>query len=278
MIAQSGEIVVSFIKYLCPRAKRGGMEKNMKKKNVLNALYPISKIISVICFTSIALLWKDWVFGYCIVLPITVLLSIICGIFKSYIKKLVACLILFVGFILIFKLLLMPAGDIIVWQWNFIKIYDESLASGLKLTSSITAFCCLLLLFFDTTSMEDFMLSLQKLGLSPVGTYVFLSTIQMIPDMTKKSKIIMQAQRARGIETEGNIIIRTKAFFPTLGPLIISSISDLEDRATTLESRAFSAQCKKTSLRIIESQAVDKVISIISVLAVIIFIAWRYFL
>lgn len=251
--------------------------ESTRKKNFLNALYPVSKMIMVCSLTLIAFLWKDWVFGYCVILPLTVLLSILCGIFKSYIKKLVACLILFVGFILIFKLLLMPEGNV-VWEWNFIKIRDVSLASGLKLTSSITAFCCLLLLFFDTTSMEEFMISLQKLGLSPVGTYVFLSTIQMIPDMTKKSKVIMQAQRARGIETEGNVIVRTKAFFPTLGPLIISSISDLEDRATTLESRAFSAECEKTSLKVIESRTIDKVISIIAIIAVIVFIVWRYFL
>lgn len=249
----------------------------MKKKNFLNALYPTSKMIAVLCLTMIALLWKDWVFGYCVIFPISVILSIMCGIFKSYMKKLLACLILFVGFILVFKLFLMPEGELI-WELSFIKIYDASLAAALKLTSSITAFCCLLLLFFDTTSMEDFMLSLQKLGLSSVGMYVFLSTIQMIPDMTKKSKIIMQAQRARGIETEGNVIIRTKAFFPTLGPLIISSISDLEDRATTLESRAFSAECPKTSLRIIKRRGIDNIIASISIVGLAVFIVWRYFL
>lgn len=247
------------------------------KNGFLNSIYPVAKIAFVLVTSLIAILWKDYTFGYYVVLPLSIILAMINGIFKSYIKKLVACLIVFVGFILIFKLFLMPTGSVI-WQWEFIKIYDESLASGLKLTSSITSFCCLLLLFFDTTSMEEFMLSLQKLGLSSVGAYVFLSTIQMIPEMTKKSKIIMQAQRARGIETEGNVIIRAKAFFPTIGPLIISSISDLEDRATTLEARAFSADCEKTSLRVINWKGLDYAILVITLLALVGFIVWRYFL
>jgi hypothetical protein len=39
----------------------------------------------------------------------------------------------------------------------------------------------------------------------------------MIPDMVKRSKVIMQAQQARGIETEGNIYLRMRASFHLLG-------------------------------------------------------------
>ena len=36
----------------------------------------------------------------------------------------------------------------------------------------------------------------------PKATYVILSTLQMVPVLKKKSDTIMNAQRARGVETE----------------------------------------------------------------------------
>ncbi len=51
--------------------------------------------------------------------------------------------------------------------------------------------------------------------------------------MTKLSKTINEAQRARGIETEGSLLIRARAFLPMLGPLVLTSIQQTEERVLT---------------------------------------------
>ena len=120
------------------------------------------------------------------------------------------------------------------------------------------------------------MVSLQKTGMPNGAAYVFLASIQMIPEMNKRSKVIMQAQRARGIETEGNMWVRTKAFFPTLSPLIISSITDIGDKAATLEARAFSSSIPNTFYRDLHASFFEKYITVFVMLLCTLYILWRY--
>ena len=41
-------------------------------------------------------------------------------------------------------------------------------------------------------------------------------------------------------------LVRAKAFFPTLVPLILGAVIGSEERVLTLEARGFSMQCEKT--------------------------------
>jgi len=68
-------------------------------------------------------------------------------------------------------------------------------------------------------------------------------------DLKKNMETIMESQKARGIETEGGIVIRVKAFFPILGPLILGAISGTEEKSIAMDARAFSAKCQHTFLR-----------------------------
>lgn len=115
-----------------------------------------------------------------------------------------------------------------------------------------------LIWFFAVTTEKDFILSLEKQGMSPKASYVVLSTLQMVPILKKKSQTIMNAQKARGVETEGNILVRAKVFVPTIIPLVLSSIAGTEERALTLEARGFSSNIKPTHLYDIERKPEDK--------------------
>src|SRR5690606_13692779 len=132
-------------------------------------------------------------------------------------------------------------------DFGFFKITEAGLAAGLRKTKLIVAIVSTLILFFSTTDLEDLMIALQAMNVSHVATFVMMSTMQMIPEMISKSKTIMAAQQARGIETEGNLLLRAKAFFPSLGPLIISAVTEIEDKTITLEVRGFSTENKKTT-------------------------------
>lgn len=65
--------------------------------------------------------------------------------------------------------------------------------------------------------------------------------------MSKLSRTISGAQRARGIETEGSVLVRMKAFIPMMGPLVLTSIQQTDERVLTLEARGFSAPIRKTA-------------------------------
>ena len=118
-------------------------------------------------------------------------------------------------------------------------------------------------------------LALEKSGMSAKASYVVLSTLQMVPVLKKKSQTIMNAQKARGVETEGNLLVRAKVFVPTIIPLVLSSIAGTEERALTLEARGFSSGIKPTHLYDIEKTEADKKAVVIITLLGVLGIAGR---
>lgn len=248
------------------------------KRGPISTLYPLSKVVFVVALLAMALLAQDYRFGYFVVVPFTMIIALLDGVFLSYLKKFLAAMVLFVLFVFAFKIMLDTTDSTILLQWGPLVVREAGLQEAFAQSSMIMSFASLLILFFDTTDMEDFMISLNRVGVSHVGSYVTLSTLQMIPEMAKKSKVIMQAQQARGIETEGNLLVRAKAFFPALGPLVISSISDLEDRAITLEVRGFSSDVPKTHYRTLVMGKADYVLIVVTVLALVAFLVGRFVL
>lgn len=248
-----------------------------RETGIISRMYPLTKLLIVMILTITAILWGNYRFGYFLVLPLLIFFSILEGKFVSYTKKVIGAMVILCTFIFLFKGLFDPSEEIL-WRFAFISIKKAGVESALNLTSIIFALGGSILLFFETTDLEDFMISLQKLGMPHVSAFIFLSTLQMIPQFAQKSKVIMQAQRARGIETEGNLFIRIKAFFPTLTPLIISSINDIEDKVITMEARAFSVEVKKTHLRILEIKNSDYIVIISSLILFVTFLFWRYIL
>lgn len=87
--------------------------------------------------------------------------------------------------------------------------------------------------------------------------------------MTKLSQTISDAQRARGIETEGSIWVRMKAFIPMMGPLVLTSIQQTDERVLTLEARGFSAPIRKTAYYSVKKTAVDYFLVLLCLLGLI---------
>ncbi|ORC34668.1 hypothetical protein B4O97_12025 [Marispirochaeta aestuarii] len=248
----------------------------MNSKSCLSKLYPVSKLTAalVIALTGVLIQWD--LFGYVVVLPLLFILAAADGKLKSFFVKMYGMLVFLAITIFLIKGLFHPSEDILFSFW-IIKIKTEGARDALRLISRVISIAGALLLFFETTDLEDFMVSLVKLGMPYTAAYIFLSTLQIVPDLIKRSKTIMQAQRARGIETEGNVLVRTKAFIPVISPLIISSITEIEDRVITLESRAFSVKGKRIFLVEPRAGAVDYMIGGVFLLAFVIFLWMRYF-
>jgi len=78
--------------------------------------------------------------------------------------------------------------------------------------------------------------------------YILLVTLQIAPDMISRATAIMEAQRSRGLETQGGLR-RVRALVPLVGPLVVGALVDVEERAMAIESRAYTAPGPKTSLR-----------------------------
>ena len=94
-------------------------------------------------------------------------------------------------------------------------------------------------LFGLTTEPRSFVLDLERRGLSPRFAFVALATLEAVPAMVERANVIASAQRARGLDTEGSVRARVRGVLPLVGPVILSSLTEVEERSLALEVRAF---------------------------------------
>ncbi|MDF2067276.1 MULTISPECIES: energy-coupling factor transporter transmembrane component T [Bacillaceae] len=246
------------------------------KQNLLLQLHPMTKFYFSLFILGIVLIMPGYIFAFTI-FPVLVLIAMLAGVTKEFLNIVLKALLSVLIIVFIMQMLFYP-GENVLWEWGIFKIKQEGLNYGLLLTSRILAIGSAFILFFRITEVRDFVKSLEDKGLPPMGAYVVLSTLQIIPEMRRQANTIMEAQKTRGVETEGSLLVRAKAFIPTLTPLILSSIAGTEERAITLESRAFSAPVKKTSLHQLTKNTADRVLPLIYLLILIGLLVWRFFL
>lgn len=95
-------------------------------------------------------------------------------------------------------------------------------------------------LFVLTTDPRALVLDLERRGVSPRFAFVAVATIEAVPTLVERAATIGESQRARGLDTEGSVRARLRGLLPIVGPVIITSLTDVEERSLALESRAFS--------------------------------------
>lgn len=95
-------------------------------------------------------------------------------------------------------------------------------------------------LFIMTTHPRALVFDLERRGVSPRAAFVAVATIEAVPALVERAAVIGESQRARGLDTEGGLRARLRGVLPLIGPVIIGSLTDVEERSLALESRAFS--------------------------------------
>ena len=90
-------------------------------------------------------------------------------------------------------------------------------------------------LFVLTTDPRAFVLDLERRGVSPRFAFVAVATIEAVPTLVERAADISESQRARGLDTEGSFRARLRGLLPIVGPVIITSLTDVEERSLALE-------------------------------------------
>lgn len=244
-----------------------------KVKQGILGLYPSTKFFAALFIGISVFMIPNYWYGFGAFL-VCILVSLLVQEGMAFLKTIRNTLLILVIFMFIMRALFSGGTDVLFSVWS-LKVTTEGIDMGLSMISKVLALGSALLLFFRITPVGEITSGLENAGMPPTSTYVVLSSIQMIPEMKKQSTVIMEAQKTRGVETEGNLLTRIKAFIPTLGPLILSSIASTEERVITLESRAFTAPVEKTRLFVVVKQPIDRKIQLLLLIALIILIAWR---
>lgn len=242
-------------------------------KNFLKNLYPLTKFYLAVSLLISAFILPNYIYGY--------LLILICGIIVYfygklgiYLKRVFFSLFFLTLIIFAVQGLMIPSNEIMA-KFGFITVYKAGIITAAKLTSKISALVSTVTMLTLVSKAKEFTVALEKKGLNSKAAFILLLSLQMIPEMKKQSDVIMDSQRSRGVETEGNVFVRFKALLPVFIPLVLGSIVNTEERAITLEARGFSIGEKRTILNELKETKNDKIVKIILVIFLILCIAWR---
>ena len=132
------------------------------------------------------------------------------------------------------------------------------------------------ILFSLTTRPDTLMISLKQAGLPGGLAYIIVSTLQLVPQYVAKANIILDAQRSRGLETQGNIVTRARALMPLVLPLVIGSLLEVEERAIAIEARAFNSSRVETSILEIPDSRTQQTARVGMIAVTILLIAGRF--
>jgi energy-coupling factor transport system permease protein len=150
--------------------------------------------------------------------------------------------------VVVVNVLFFPGGQDVLLRLGPVTATREGLVVALEVLLRIAAISGAITLFYLTTPPGDLTIDLERRGVSPRLAFVANASVQTVPAMLERAAAITDAQRARGLDTEGGVRARLRGIVPIVGPVILGSIGDVEQRTMALEARAFSRPGRRTLL------------------------------
>jgi energy-coupling factor transport system permease protein len=146
------------------------------------------------------------------------------------------------------NLFFFPGAETVLVRIGPITATAEGLAFALEILVRILAISGAVTLFYLTTRPADLVVDLERRGVSPRVGFVANASVQTVPAMVERAAQITAAQRARGLDTEGSIWRRIRGVVPIVGPVILGSLAEVEERTMALEARGFTRPGRRTLL------------------------------
>lgn len=236
-----------------------------KKHNWWCDFHPVAKLIFCLSLGFMSLIVFKWQVGIAVFI-LAGIIALLTPIWKKYFKTIGVMFVLGCLFTVIVRLYV-HMGDPGPVAFHFLgrSIPLSAVISCLDLIFMIEGFLGIFLTFFMTTEMRDLCYCLEQLGMSPTATFMVLSTFSGIASIKDKLGNVRESQRARGIETEGNWAVKLKSILPVLFPVIISSMTGVEDKTLAMDARAFAAQGRHTALRkVAPAKLLEKIVAVLT--------------
>lgn len=195
-------------------------------------LTPATRLVAAVTGAGLALAWDGWVAAAVVVVSGLVALA------AGSVRRLALAALTLVPVALSSFLInaLLPAGG------GGVSAALGALLRLLAVTLPPT-------LLFSTTPVSDLLADLEAHGVGRRAVFVLGATLAAVPRTQVRASAVIEAQRSRGLDTEGSLLRRARGVLPLVAPLIIGSLAEVEDRTLALQVRAFGAPGRRTVLR-----------------------------
>jgi energy-coupling factor transport system permease protein len=214
----------------------------------VHRLNPLTKA-TLATVTAIAAVVLGGLVGPIVLVAVAVLLpAALAGVLRrlARLSLLLALPIALSAFIV--NLFFFPGAEQVLLRIGPITATAEGLEFALQILVRILAISGAVTLFYLTTRPADLVVDLERRGISPRAAFVANASVQTVPAMVERAGQITAAQRARGLDTEGSLWRRIRGIVPIVGPVILGSIAEVEERTMALEARGFTRPGRRTLL------------------------------
>lgn len=248
------------------------------RESGLHKLHPLTKgLLTLLLLVSGFALPGRWT-GYLLVVLVIVPLAVWGKIFKPFARIVWGISLPFILSVVIIQSLFWGEGTPLFEFWIF-SPKQEGVIFALVSVGRIVLVTAGFILFAMTTRLDMLMISLKQIGVPSSLAYIIITTLQLVPRFQSKASTILDAQRSRGLETEGNILVRSRALVPIVLPLVLGSLVEVEERAIAIEARGFNSKREETSLIEIPDTRfqlnVRRFFIFLIVLSIVVRIAWQ---
>lgn len=245
----------------------------------IDRLHPMVKIYAILCLGIGVAVFPSFILAY-VVVVFLFFVGAKARLLKKFAKFVLGFAIPIVIMLMFIQGLYSPKNVTFVADFGFAKLGLEGVLYALKIVGTLLVFLGSFFLMTTTTDPGKLVAALQDSGMSPRGGYLILASLNVVPQIQRRISIIQEAQTARGVEVDGSMRIRAKAFLPIIGPVVMSSLVDVQERGMTLETRGFGVKGVKPSnyveLVLTPAEKRTKVILLMFLaLCVLLAISWR---
>jgi energy-coupling factor transport system permease protein len=217
----------------------------VRGQTIIHRLDPRARLFLTSAIFIVSLL--SHVIELALLIAIIMILTLMAKIIKRFGKSMVFALVLtLIAFLL----------DYFVWPLGLIGATTYALRLFAVIASSS--------LFFLTTTPDELEQVMRWFRLPSDFVMVFVIAVRFVPVLLLDALQIMDAQRSRGLEFEkGNIVRRLRNTIPILVPLIAVAVNRSLDLAEAMDSRAYGALKRPSSLYILKYKLSDFVATVV---------------
>jgi energy-coupling factor transport system permease protein len=224
-----------------------GFRRPATQGNWIRDMNPIS-VFLVLGSLAVVAVAMPGIAAPSIVCVAVVLISLVGGVGRSFVSAYLKLWIAVGLLLFVLRAAFFQGGGHVLFTFGAIAVTTEGVVDGLRFSLVVMAISGAVTLYFALVPIKYSMLALELKGVTPRATYVLLASFQAITDLGKNARLIMDAQKSRGIETEGNVVQRFRAFVPVLAPVFLSAMAATEEKAIALDARAFNSREARSHL------------------------------
>lgn len=236
----------------------------IESDSILHQLDPRAKLISVFLFFFIVF-QANSITDYILLILFIISLVWLSKVGIKFFWRGISPMLIFIVLTAFFQILFTPEGHL-YFEFLFLKVTDKGIQGAITVTIRFIIIIGMSTLLSLTTNplvladaIEKLLSPLRKINF-PVHeiAMVFSIAMRFVPTILDETKLIMNAQRARGVDfNSGSLLQKFKSVIPILIPLFASALRRADELANAMESRGYRGDINRTQYRQLNWQFKD---------------------